>query len=456
MSITQFFQASARSEGLILPGQAQGRALVGQALYGSAEYQHVERQRQRRDGLIRDLLTNKPVAGQRLDGVCKADASMADRRAYAEVLARAAEWAEYLAYKYPASGKMDSADAHMAGGLGFVQTYMTECHGAKGARLDATVPMASQGLTYIFPEVYRFQHNSLPCWDGEFLKINRSIAPAANEYVWYETDNVGVARASSSYDVTTIPMVQGPIASDNKGLIVPFLVGMETNFMDPRREAFAVSMGKPDFQIEQMKRQTCDRVLAEAADNLWFGGDPTLGIDGLMNSPVVETITISGTWASKTALQILDDLKLMVWSIANRTAGALGDLGKIRIILPPDQYQKLITPQTAAGSASIMEYFIEFFRKADHGTPKIEMQFRLAASNSYAYNGGPNILAEDTAIILYETGNPMEDPTFVLSQPIEVPAPVRNTGVGDVTYYHMRCGGMMLPDARRMKYVVGL
>lgn len=458
MSITQFFQASVAQSGfdLRLPGANRGPGLVGRALFGSAEYNAVQAMRMRRDGVISGLLGGKSIAGQRLDGFIKADSRHADRLAYAEFLARSAEWAEYLAQKFPGGGKMDSAEGHFAGGLGVVKQYMTECHGDKGARLDATVPMASQGLTYIFPEVYRFQHNSLPCWDEEFLKINRSVSPAANDYAWYETDNVGVAKASSSYDVTGIPMVNGPIASDNKGLIVPFLVGFETNFMDPRREALAVSMGKPDFQIEVMKRQACDRALAEAADNLWFGGDATLGIDGLMNHPVVETITISGAWSGKTALQILDDLKTMVWAIANRTAGQLGDLGRVRIILPPDQYQLLLAPITAAGSASIMEYFIEFFKQAGHGVPKVEMQYRLAASNSYAYNGGPNILTEDTAIILYETGNPMEDPTFVLSQPIEVPAPVRQTGVGDVTYYHMRCGGMMLPDARRIKYVVGL
>lgn len=459
MSITQFFQASVANSGfdLRLPGAHRGPGLVGRALLGSPEYNHVQSLRMRRDGVVAGLLAGKPAAaGQRLDGVVKADASMADRRAAAEFLARSAEWAEYFAWKFPGGGKMDSAEAHLSGGLGFVKSYMTECHGDRGARLDATVPMANQGLTYIFSEVYRFQHNSLPCWDEEFLKINRTVPSGAEDYVWYEMDNVGVARAASSYSVTDIPMVAGPLASDNRGLIVPFMVGMEMNFRDPIREAFAVSMGKPDFQVEAMKRAACDRSLAEAADALWFGGDATLGIDGLMNNPMVETLTVATPWAGATSLQILENLKQLVWAIPDRTAGALNDLGRVRIILPPTQYQALMAPMTAAGSASIMEYFMEFFKESGRGVPKVEMQYRLAASNSYAYNGGPNILAEDTGIVLYETGSPMEDPTFVLSQPIEVPAPVRQTGVGDVTYYHMRAGGMMLPDARRIKYVVGL
>jgi hypothetical protein len=235
---------------------------------------------------------------------------------------------------------------------------------------------------------------------------------------------------------------------------------METNFMDMRRAAMADRMGKPDFQIELDKREACDRTLAEFFDNLWFGGDATLGIDGLMNNPAVETIPIvGGAWSAKTALQIFDDLMTMAWTIYRRTAGALGDFGKIRIILPPDQFQRLSLPITSAGSATILEYFNQYWssnKGTTVGTPKVELQARLASANSYAYNGGPNILAEDTAVILYEDGDANKDPTFVLTQPIEVPAPVRTTGVGDVTYYHARGGGLKLPDARRIKYAVGL
>lgn len=156
-------------------------------------------------------------------------------------------------------------------------------------------------------------------------------------------------------------------------------------------------------------------------------------------------------------MQILEDLKSMAWFIYNRSGGALGkDLSKIRIILPPDQYQRLIIPITAAGSTSLKTYFEETIKSDGGGVPVLSQQSRLSTAQSYAYNGGPNILQQDTAIILYQDGDQMADPMFVLTQPIEVPAPVRQTGVGDVTYFHARGGGLKLPDARRMKYVIGL
>lgn len=441
MSLTQFFTARARGEGLVNPG-------FGPSIAQSNEYREILARGETRRRYAAGLLAGQPLAGLRLDGV-----PVERRDSVAQFNAYAVEWARYLHNRFPGAGAR--LDAHMRGGMQFALSFAKQLDPA--VRMDATVPMASQGLTYFVPEVYHIRHAELPCWDGQILDIARDMTdPAANEYVWYEADNIGLARASNSYDITTIPMVNGPIASSNLGKIIPALVGMETNFMDPRRENFASSQGKPDFQIEVMKRQACERTLAEFANALWFGGDGTLGIDGLMNHPIVETMGITGgAWAGKTALDILDDLKQMVWAIPNRTQGSLGDLGKIEIILPPDQYQILIQPQTAAGSASIMEYFIDFFRKAGHGVPKISMQYMFAASNSYAYNGGPPVLAEDTALIIYKKGDRW-DPRFVLSQPIEVPAPVRTTGVGDVTYYHMRVGGMVLPDAQRLMYVVGM
>jgi hypothetical protein len=434
--------------------QSSGLGLIapagpGAALEQTPAYRGVLRRRDARQTAAARLRGGTPLAGQRLDSA----------RHDAEAWARAAEWAEYL--REVAPGLHKTYDRYVADGIALATSYRApgKNSATAGYRMDATVPMASQGLTFILPEVYEYQHNDLPCWDEQFVKIFRGADPASNEVAWYEMDNIGLARASSSYDLTTIPMVGGPIASDNKILIVPALVGMETNFMDFRRQTMADRMGKPDFQIELMKREACNRTLAEFFDNLWFGGDAELGIDGLMNNPFVETVTISGAWSGKTALQIFDDLVTMAWVIYNRTGGALKDFNKIRIILPPDQFRRLSLPITSAGSKTILAYFNEYWqsnRGDTVGVPKVELQARLAAANSYAYNGGPNILSADTALILYEDGNPNVDPSLVLTQPIEVPAPVRQTGLGDVTYYHARGGGLKLPDARRIKYVVGL
>lgn len=437
MSLQQQFEADARSNGLYIP------AVPGSALAETSQYKAVQAAAARRARLASDFSRGANL------GPVKFDSAKHDAGSWARV----AEWAHFFAERFGGKPEQYIADAG-----GFVRAY--DGAGTRsGSKMDATVPQASQALSFILPEVYEYQHNDLPCWDEQFVKIYRGADPASNEVIWYEMDNVGLARASNSYDITTIPMVNGPIASDNKLLIVPALVGMETNFMDMRREKMADRMGKPDFMIEVMKRRACERTLAEFFDNLWFGGDATLGIDGLMNNPAVETIPISGSWATKTALQRFDDLVTLAWSIYNRTGGALKDFGKIRIILPPSQFRLLAAPITAAGSTTILQFFNGYWQSnggQTTGVPKIEVQARLGVDQSYAYNGGPNILTQDTALVLYQDGDQMADPMLVLTQPIEVPAPVRQTGLGDVTYFHARGGGLKLPDARRMKYVVGL
>src|SRR5690606_13168820 len=118
-----------------------------------------------------------------------------------DALARAMEWAEALAERFPADGR---ADKQLINGMAFAQSFRVDGkHSATaGWRKDSTVPMASQGLTYILPEVYEYQHPELTCWDEQILKVWTGADPAANEVVWYEMDNIGVARAASTYDVS--------------------------------------------------------------------------------------------------------------------------------------------------------------------------------------------------------------------------------------------------------------
>jgi hypothetical protein len=227
---------------------------------------------------------------------------------------------------------------------------------------------------------------------------------------------------------------------------------METNFMDDRREALGVANGKPDFQVARRKAEACNRALAEAANFMWLYGDPVLGVDGFHNHPAVPTISITTPWSAATAQQILADLEAMLWTIPNTSQGQLGDVRRIRIELPPDQYQianSMII--SSAGDKSVLRYF-----KDNHGLrdEQVVQVFSFAAANSQIYTGGPQGLANDRGAIVYEKGDGW-DPKFMLPQDIEMPAPPRQNGLSETTFYHMRAGGMMLADARRMRYVEG-
>ena len=100
-----------------------------------------------------------------------------------------------------------------------------------------------------------------------------------------------------------------------------------------------------------------------------------------------------------------------------------------------------------------MQYFKETNGLRDD---QVVMMYELQASNSQVYTGGPQFLSADRGLVIYQSGDMSEDPVFVLPQDVEMPAPPRNNGLSETTFYHARFGGMKLPDARRIRYVAGL
>ena len=438
-ALVNYFASRAATAGLHLPRTGQGHlALPGStALRSSSTYTQVvtsgRERRARADALVarRDAMS----FGRRVDASPTAVASLGDVHRQAMGFALEEEWSRFLGGHFAArlNGRRDAAVV----------------------REDGLVPMASQALTYFYSEVYDIEHADLPAWQGDILKIDRTVDPAAERYVWYEKDILGVARASNSYAAEDIPIVAGPAAHPNQGHIVPALVGMELNFMDMRRAALAARNGKPNFDIDRSMSEACMRSLAEFGHFLWLYGDSVLGIDGLHNHPAAQTITLAGgPWSGKTPAQILTDLTTMLFTIPNTSQGQLGDMKKIKIFLPPLQYQQAITQIiSAAGDKSVLQYFKETNGLRDD---QVVQMYELQASNSQVYTGGPQGLSADRALVVYQTGDVRSDPVFVLPQDIEMPAPPRQNGLSETTFYHARYGGMKLPDARRLRYVAGL
>lgn len=412
------FSLAAQQHGLILPKHLPTQP----GLQSSVEYGHVAASSARVRDLAARLQRGQSVAGMRVDAAGrKPEDVQADALGRAHVI----NWAELFAYR--------------AGG---------------GARMDAFVPQANKALTSTVSEVYRIQHDSLPAYNGDVLEIDRNLAdPAAERYEWWEEDLVGVARAGNTYSTQDIPMVAGPEAGLNFGLILPALIGMETNFMDGRREALARANRRPTFDIARRKAEACETALAEFANALWLYGDPMMGIHGFHNHPNIASIFIATPWASATAAQIAADLVTIFNTIANNSRGQLGDMKRIRVLLPPVQAQlamNLIV--SAAGDKSVMKYFTD-----NNGIrpEQIEIVHQFAAANSQIYAGGPYGLARDRGAVIYNAPDRW-NPRFVLPQDIEMPAPPRQNGLSDTTFYHMRVGGMLVADARRMLYIEGL
>lgn len=442
MSLAALTHYVSRADGLRFPTVNGRQLLPGDALEQSQVYQQVRASSARMRQFAALATGKNGIHGQRVDSSRKNVA--ADSR-LAGVLA---EWAGWLASggaQQMAGGRTDSVD---------------DIGRQLAARVDALVPMGSQGLVSFIPEVYEYQHAGLNAWSGSILPIDKtSVDRAAETYVWYERDLVGVARVGNSYSTMDIPMVTGPIAQSNQGKIVPALVGMETNFMDDRRAALGIANGKPDFMLQQGKVQACNEALAQWANALWLYGDPILGIDGLQNHPLVATISLTGgAWATATAAQINSDLVTILNTIPNAAQGAIGPgapgggYSKIKIMLPFAQYQRaanLIV--SSAGDKSVLKYFMENNNLREDQVVQV---WDFSAVNSQIYTGGPNGLSVDRGVVVYEAGDGW-DPKFLLPQPIEMPAPPRQNGTSETTFYHLRAGGMMVADARRIRYIEG-
>ena len=415
------FSLAAQQHGLILP-----RVLPTQpGLQNSVEYGAVAQSSARVRDLATRLQRGGTVAGMRVDAKGRAAAEVeADALGRAHVI----NWAEFHAYR--------------AGG---------------GARMDAFVPMANEGLTSIATEVYEHAHSELSAWSGRVLEIDRNfVDPAAERYNWFETDNVGIARVGNTYSTQDIPMVAGPEAGMNTGVVLPALIGMETNFMDDRRQALARSNRKPNFDIARMKAEACDQALAEFANFLWLYGDPMMGIYGFHNHPNVATIFIAVPWASATAAMIVADLARIIHAIPNNTRGQLGDYKRLRVLLPPGPAQFAMSAiVSAAGDKSVMAYFTESIASTGFKPSQIEIVQDFAAANSQIYQDGPFGLARDRGAVIYNAADRW-NPRFLLPQDIEMPAPPRQNGLSETTFFHMRVAGMLVADARRMLYIEGL
>ena len=83
----------------------------------------------------------------------------------------------------------------------------------------------------------------------------------------------------------------------------------------------------------------------------------------------------------------------------------------------------------------------------------IEEEQSFASANSQIYTGGPLGLSRDRGLILYNQGDDTRDPSFVLSQVIEMPSPPRQNGLSETMFFHARAGGCKVPDARGIRFI---
>jgi hypothetical protein len=224
-------------------------------------------------------------------------------------------------------------------------------------KLDAIGPNAalymSRELESIEAEIYRFKERELKY--RKLFPVSNRDNPGA-EFITYRMFNqVGMAKIITDYsqdlpraDVYGISVSQ-PVRS----------LGVAVGWSHQEIRA-ALMAGVP---LETEKAAAQRRAIREKEHKLAFYGDGPTGIVGFLENPNIPTLAApngaSGTsdWASKTAEEIMADLRLMVSTVRKQSKGVHNP---DTLLLPSDQYDIIAgMPRSALSDKTILEHLTD-------------------------------------------------------------------------------------------------
>ena len=141
----------------------------------------------------------------------------------------------------------------------------------------------------------------------QYIPVTNEDDPAAESIAYEETDEAGEAALISNYadDLPTVESKGEKISFEVRAYGVAYTYTLQ----DIRRAAFS---GKP---LRTKKAVAAMKAWERKLDTVAFQGDPDAGIAqgfGNHGSVGIETLAAAGTWATKTAQQMLDDLNKLV------------------------------------------------------------------------------------------------------------------------------------------------
>ncbi len=189
--------------------------------------------------------------------------------------------------------------------------------------------------------------------------VNTNFPPFAQEvgYDWYDRKGSAkvLAAGGSAKDV--------PFVGEKGGRETKKVYTVATGIKYEKAEIMAFqaksALGKgASVSIDTMRVKTARRFVAETENKLFFVGDKSYGIKGILNHPGItfETVAATGTgtsplWSTKTPSQILDDL------LNAKGKVEAGGLFKARVLmLTPAAKNRLLKPYSEQNPMTIMKW----------------------------------------------------------------------------------------------------
>ena len=227
------------------------------------------------------------------------------------------------------------------------------------SRMDADeTNMLAQELEAHRARVYETKYPNLKA--RLFLPTNREDDTGAETVTYEETDEVGEAKIihNMADDFPTV---------ETSGVKISFsVVSIGDSYIwsiqDVRRSVFS---GKP---LSSKKAIAARRAFERKLDSVAFSGSPVDGIaSGFSNNASVgiEALAAAGTWATKTAQQMLDDLNKLASGLFT-TGAELWDADTL--LLPSAQFKLIEQTQMSTDSG---ESVLAAFLRANSGIQRV-------------------------------------------------------------------------------------
>jgi len=221
--------------------------------------------------------------------------------------------------------------------------------------LDAIDPNAAlfmeRELESLEAEIYRFKERELKY--RALIPISNRDNPGAEAITYRMYGAVGMAKVITDYsqDLPRADVYGTPHTQSVRSL------GLAVGYN--HQEIRAAMMAGISLETEKAAAQR--RGVREKEHQIAFRGDATHGIVGFLDNPNIPTLAApSGAggidWASKTAAEILADIRLMVSTVREQSKGVHKP---DTLLLPAAQYEIIAgLPRSDQSDTTILEYIL--------------------------------------------------------------------------------------------------
>lgn len=166
----------------------------------------------------------------------------------------------------------------------------------------------------------------------------------------------GVTPAGKAWIGKDSTAIQGLALDIGKTTTPLHLWGMEVAYTIPELES-AIKLGRP---VDSQKLSGLQLKHQMDVDEQVYIGDATLGVYGLLNSPLVSVSNVVAgastytTWVKKTPDEILSDINTL---LNNAWAASAWAVVPDTLLIPPSQFGYLVSQKvSSAGNISILEF----------------------------------------------------------------------------------------------------